>query len=169
EKGDAVVAGLAECQAKLGSGYLSAYPESFIDRVEKPSPVWAPYYTLHKIFAGLLDAYEYCDNARALEIARKFGDWVIARNSRLSDDQMQAMLGNEHGGMNETLANLYSLTAEEKYLKISLRFNHHRVLDPAEQRQDKLTGLHANTQIPKFIGNARQYELTGDTNLEVAA
>jgi DUF1680 family protein len=73
---------------------------------------------------------------------------------------MQAMLGNEHGGMNETLANLYSLTGEEKYLKISVRFNHHRVIDPAEHQEDKLTGLHANTQIPKFIGTARQFELT---------
>ena len=169
DKGDAVVAGLAECQARLGSGYLSAYPESFIDRVEKRSRVWAPYYTLHKILAGLLDMYESADNPQALEMAKRFGDWVIARNSRLTDEQMQGMLGTEHGGMNEALANLYSLTGEEKYLKISLRFNHHRVLDPAEQREDKLTGLHANTQIPKFIGNARQYELTGDTNLETAA
>jgi hypothetical protein len=169
EKGDAVVAGLAECQAKLGSGYLSAYPESFIDRVEKRSRVWAPYYTLHKILAGLLDMYESCNNRQALEVAKRFGDWVIERNSHLTEEQMQGMLGNEHGGMNEALANLYGLTGEQKYLKISLRFNHHRVLDPAEQREDKLTGLHANTQIPKFIGNARQYELTGDTNLEIAA
>jgi DUF1680 family protein len=169
EKGDAVVAGLAECQAKLGSGYLSAYPESFIDRVEKPSRVWAPYYTLHKIFAGLEDMYEYCDNRQALKVVKKFGDWAIARNSKLTDEQMQAMLGTEHGGMNETLANLYALTGEEKYLKLSLRFNHHRVIDPAAHQEDKLTGLHANTQIPKFIGTARQYELTGDESLKTAS
>lgn len=169
EKGDAVVAGLAECQAKLGSGYLSAYPESFIDRVEKPSRVWAPYYTLHKIFAGLEDMYVYCGNQQALDAAKKFGDWAIARSLKLSDEQMQAMLNTEHGGMNETLANLYALTGEEKYLKLSLRFNHHRVLDPAEKQEDKLTGLHANTQIPKFIGNARQYELTGEPALKTAA
>jgi len=169
EKGDAVVAGLGECQAKMGSGYLSAYPESFIDRVEKPSRVWAPYYTLHKIFAGLEDMYVYCGNQQALEMAKKFGDWDIARFSKLSDEQVQAMLNTEHGGMNETLANLYALTGEDKYLKLSLRFNHHRVLDPAEHQEDKLTGLHANTQIPKFIGNARQYELTGDEALKTAA
>jgi DUF1680 family protein len=169
EKGDAVVAGLAECQQKLGTGYLSAYPESFIERVEKRVPVWAPYYTLHKIFAGLQDMYVYCDNARALEVCRKFADWAIERNSRLTDEQMQAMLGTEHGGMNETLANLYGLTGDERYLKISLRFNHHRVIDPASQREDKLTGLHANTQIPKFIGAARQYELTGDDSLKTAS
>jgi uncharacterized protein len=169
ERGEAVVAGLAACQSHLGSGYLSAYPETFIDRVEKAERVWAPYYTLHKIFAGLLDMYVYCDNQQALDAAKKFGDWVIARNSRLDDEQMQRMLGNEHGGMNEALANLYALTGEEKYLKISLRFNHHRVLDPATRGEDALTGLHANTQIPKFIGNARQYELTGDRSLQTAA
>jgi DUF1680 family protein len=169
QKGDAVVAGLAECQAKLKGGYLSAYPESFIDRVENRAQVWAPYYTLHKILAGLLDMYVYCDNSQALETAKKFGDWVVARNSKLTDEQMQGMLGNEHGGMNEALANLYALTGEDKYLKISLRFNHHAVLDPAAAREDKLTGLHANTQIPKFIGHARQFELTGDNSLKTAA
>ncbi len=169
EKGDAVVAGLAQCQAKLGSGYLSAFPESFIERVERRERVWAPYYTLHKIFAGLEDMYIYCGNTQALEVAKKFGDWVIARNSKLTDAQMQAMLGTEQGGMNETLANLYSLTGEKKYLDISLRFNHHAVLDPATQRRDALTGLHANTQIPKFIGAARQYELTATPALRTAA
>lgn len=168
DKGDAVVAGLAECQAKLGSGYLSAYPESFIDRVEKRVPVWAPYYTLHKIFAGLEDMYVYCGNQQALATVKKFGDWAIARNSKLSDEQMQAMLQTEHGGMNEALANLYALTGEKKYLDLSFRFNHHRLLDPAEQEKDNLTGLHANTQFPKFIGNARQYELTGQPPLRTA-
>src|SRR4029077_8985433 len=104
EKGDAVVAGLAECQAKLGSGYLSAYPESFITSVEKPSRVWAPYYTLHKIFAGLEDMYVYCNNEQALEVVRKFGDWAVERNGKLPDEHMQAMLNTEQGGMNETLA-----------------------------------------------------------------
>lgn len=169
EKGNAVVAGLVQCQAKLRSGYLSAYPESFIERVEKPSRVWAPYYTLHKIFAGLEDMFVYCGNEQALEAARKFGDWAIGRCAKLSDEQMQAMLNTEQGGMNETLANLYALTGEDKYLKLSLRFNHHRVIDPAEQQQDKLTGLHANTQIPKFIGTARQYELTGQAPLGEAS
>jgi DUF1680 family protein len=169
EKGDAVVAGLAECQKKIGTGYLSAYPESFIDRVEKRIQVWAPYYTLHKIFAGLEDMYVYCDNQEALEVCKKFGDWAIARNSKLTDEQMQAMLQTEHGGMNETLANLYGLTGEEKYLKISLRFNHHRVIDPCEDLEDPLTGLHANTQIPKFIGTARQYELMGDHAFKTAS
>jgi len=169
EKGNAVVAGLAACQAKIGTGYLSAYPEEFFDRVEALKPVWAPYYTLHKIYAGLLDMYVYCDNQQALDVCRKFADWVIARNSRLSDEQMQKMLGTEHGGMNEALANLYGLTGEQRYLAIAQRFNHMAVLDPASNRQDKLTGLHANTQIPKFVGTARQYELTGQEWLKTAS
>ena len=168
-KGDAVVTGLAECQAKIGTGYLSAYPEEFFDRVETLRRVWAPYYTLHKIYAGLLDMYVYCDNQQALDVCKKFGDWVIARNAKLSDEQMQKMLGTEHGGMNEVLANLYGLTGEKKYLTIAQRFNHMAVLGPASNRQDKLTGLHANTQIPKFVGTARQFELTGQDWLKTAS
>jgi DUF1680 family protein len=169
DKGDAVVAGLAECQARLGSGYLSAFPEEFFDRVESLQRVWAPYYTLHKIYAGLLDMYVYCDNQQALEVCKRFGDWVIARNARLSNEQMQKMLGTEHGGMNEVLANLCGLTGEVKYLEAAHRFNHIAVLDPASRRQDRLTGLHANTQVPKFIGTARQYELTGREQLRTAS
>ncbi len=169
QKAGAIVRGLAECQNKIGTGYLSAYPEEFFDRVEKRQRVWAPYYTLHKIYAGLLDAYVYCGDQQALAVCKKFADWVIARNSRLTDEQMQTMLGEEHGGMNEVLANLHALTGEEKYLKIAQRFNHQAVIGPAEQRVDKLTGLHANTQIPKFVGTARQYEITGDDPLKRAS
>ncbi|MHC4084279.1 MAG: beta-L-arabinofuranosidase domain-containing protein [Planctomycetota bacterium] len=168
-RGNAVVSGLAKCQAKIGSGYLSAYPEEFFDRVEARKRVWAPYYTLHKIYAGLLDMYVYCDNQQALEVCKKFADWVIARNELLSEEQMQKMLDTEHGGMNEVLANLYGLTGEQKYLDIALRFNHMAVIGPASKRQDKLTGLHANTQVPKFIGTARQYELTGKEWLKTAS
>ncbi|MFO1497528.1 MAG: glycoside hydrolase family 127 protein [Verrucomicrobiota bacterium] len=169
KKGDAVVAGLAECQQKLGTGYLSAFPETYFDRVEAQKQVWAPYYTLHKLYAGLLDMAVYVQNRQTLEVCKRFADWVIARNAKLSDEQMQMMLGNEHGGMNEALANLYALTGQEKYLKIAQRFNHMAVLGPASRREDKLTGLHANTQIPKFIGTARQYELTGQDWLKTAS
>lgn len=168
-QGNQVVAGLAECQQKLGGGYLSAYPESFIDRVEKQQRVWAPWYTLHKILAGLLDMYVYCDNQQALDVAKKFGDWVKARTDRLTEDQMQQMLRNEHGGMNEALANLYSLTGDRQYLQLARRFNHLALIGPASQGEDRLTGLHANTQIPKFIGTAREYELTGEDSLKNAS
>jgi uncharacterized protein len=169
EKGQALVRALGPCQEKLGGGYLSAFPETFIDRVEQRQQVWAPYYTLHKILAGLEDMYVYGGDEAALEMARKFGDWVVARNAKLSEAQLQAMLQTEQGGMNEALANLYALTGERKFLEMSLRFNHHRVVDPLEAGEDRLTGLHANTQIPKFIGLARQYELTGDPALAAGA
>ena len=169
DNGARVVAGMAECQKKLGGGYLSAYPETFFDRVEKQQQVWAPYYTLHKILAGLIDMHVHCGNAQALDVAERFAGWVIARNSRLTDEQMQRMLGNEHGGMNESLAILYGITGKPEYLAIAQRFNHKSVMGPASQRQDKLTHLHANTQIPKFIGAARQHELTGEEWSKTAA
>ncbi len=169
QNGARVVAGLAQCQQKLGTGYLSAFPESFLDRVEHQQPVWAPWYTLHKILAGLLDMYVHCGNQQALQCATRFGDWVQQRTDRLSDEQMQRMLENEQGGISEALANLYALTGATKYLRLAQRFNHLAVLEPAAQEQDRLTGLHANTQIPKFIGAARQYELTGQAWLKTAA
>lgn len=162
EQSAQVVAGMAECQAKFPSGYLSAYPEELIDRVVACKAVWAPWYTLHKIYAGLLDQYQLCGNKQALEVLEKAIGWVDSRMSPLSDEQMQAMLNCEHGGMNEILANLYGVTGNEKVLKLAIRFNHHAVLDPAIKGEDRLTGLHANTQFPKFIGMAREYELAGD-------
>ncbi|MFZ2642033.1 MAG: beta-L-arabinofuranosidase domain-containing protein [Verrucomicrobiia bacterium] len=163
ERAALMVRELARCQAALGtSGYLSAFPESFIDRVETTGKVWAPYYTLHKILAGLLEIHTRCGNTQALDVARRFGDWVAARNERLSDEQMQKMLAVEHGGMNEAMANLYALTRDEKHLRAARRFCHKHVLDPLAARQDRLAGLHANTQFPKVIGAARLYELTGE-------
>ena len=167
-KGRAVVRALAPCQEKLG-GYLSAFPETFMDRVEQRQQVWAPYYTLHKILAGLEDMYVYGQDDQALQMAAKFGDWVVARNAKLTDDQLQAMLQTEQGGMNEALATLYALTGKKQYLETSLRFNHHQVIDPLAAGEDRLTGLHANTQIPKFVGLARQYELTGDQRFQAGA
>jgi len=169
ERADYMVAELAKCQQALGGGYLSAFPESFIDRVIARKRVWAPWYTLHKILAGLLEVYARCGNKQALEAAEKFAGWIERRVSGLSDEVMQRMLDTEHGGINEALVNLYAATGKEKYLKLSLRFNHHAVIDPAARGEDRLTGLHANTQIPKFIGTARQYEFTGKKELKRAS
>jgi len=161
---------LAKCQTALGSsGYLSAFPESFLDRVEAGVRVWAPYYTLHKILAGLIEIHSRCGNAQALDVARRFGDWVAARNERLSDEQMEKMLAVEHGGINEAMANLYALTGDEKHLRAARRFYHKHVLDPLAAREDKLAGLHANTQFPKVIGVARLYELTGEERYRTVA
>jgi DUF1680 family protein len=164
---DKIVAGFAECQAALAKngsnpGYLSAFPESFIDRVEQGKSVWAPWYTLHKIMAGLLDANQHAGNAQALEVLTNMANWVQFRVARLSHTQMQRMLNTEQGGMNEVLANLYAVTGNTNYLAVSEAFNHERVLGPLSEGQDQLNGLHANTQIPKVIGITREYELTDD-------
>ncbi|MGP8052919.1 MAG: beta-L-arabinofuranosidase domain-containing protein [Limisphaerales bacterium] len=167
ERVDKIVAGFAECQNALATngshaGYLSAFPESFIDRVENRKPVWAPWYTLHKIMAGLLDANQLGGNAQALEVLTNMANWVKFRVDHLPEAKMQASLGTEFGGMNEVLANLYGVTGNADYLKTAEAFNQKTIFDPLAQGQDKLNGLHANTQIPKMIGAARQYELTGD-------
>jgi DUF1680 family protein len=164
---DYIVAELAKCQsnspaAGFHAGYLSAFPESFVDRVEQRKNVWVPWYTLHKIMAGLLDANQHCTNAQALDVLVKMADWVKFRVDHLSHEQMQRSLDTEHGGMNEVLANLYAATGNTNYLALSAAFNHERVLDPLARGEDKLNGIHANTQIPKVIGAAREYELTGD-------
>ncbi len=158
EKANQVVAGFGQCQDKLGTGYLHTKPDNFTTRGEAPLGLW---YQIHKIMAGLLDVYVYCDNPQGLEIARKLGDWAKNGSDKLSDDQMQKMLAIEPGGINEAFANLYALTGEKKYLELALRFNHMTVIGPASKREDNLTGKHANTQIPKFVGTAREYELTG--------
>jgi DUF1680 family protein len=165
---DAIVADLAECQAAMPdagyhAGYLSAFPESFFNRVDAQKPVWAPWYTMHKILAGLIDAHLRTGNAQALEVATKLADWIKFRVDRLTPEQMQASLKTEHGGMNEALANLYAITNNPEHLRLAEAFYHHAVLDPLARGEDKLDGLHANTQIPKVTGLAREYELTGKT------
>src|ERR1039457_6486171 len=167
ERVDKIVAGFAECQVALGSnathfGFLSAWPESFIDRVEAGRQVWAPWYTLHKILAGLLDANRLCGNQQALAVAEKMGDWVKFRVDHISRDQMQRSLENEQGGMTEALANLYAVTGNKDYLDLSAAFNHERVIGPLSRGEDRLDSLHANTQIPKIMGAAREYEYTAD-------
>ncbi|MEI7729096.1 MAG: beta-L-arabinofuranosidase domain-containing protein [Verrucomicrobiota bacterium] len=161
---------LAKCQAALGdSGYLSAFPETYFDRVETTGKVWAPYYTLHKVLAGLLDAHTLCGNSQALEVAGKFGGWVKTRTDKLSDAQVEKMLGVEHGGINESMANLYALTGDLRHLQTARRLYHKAVLEPLAAREDKLSGLHANTQFPKVIGLARLYELTGEERYHTSA
>jgi len=162
KKADALVADLAQCQKKHGNGYLSAFPEEFFDRLREGKPVWAPFYTLHKIMAGHLDMYTHCGNEQALETAEGMASWVGRWTGPLSDEHMQRVLEVEQGGMLEVLCNLYAVTGKEQYLRTARRFDHHAVFDPLAQYRDELKGLHANTNIPKIIGAARQYEVTGD-------
>jgi hypothetical protein len=166
-KVDALVAELAKCQEALPSqgcnkGYLAAFPESFFDRVDAAKPVWAPYYTLHKIMAGLLDAHVHCGSRQALDVLARMADWLKLRVERLSVEQMQRALNNEHGGMMEVLANLYGVTGNPEHLRLACAFDHRVVFDPLARGEDRLNGLHANTQIPKITGAARVHELTAE-------
>jgi len=159
---DAVVAGLSRCQAAWSSGYLSAFPIDFFDRLREGQRVWAPFYTIHKIMAGLLDMYLHCDNQQALDMVRKMADWVDTYTKSLSYEHMQRVLGTEYGGMGEVLCNLYAVTGKEHYLEIAQRFDKKQFFDPLAAHRDELKGLHANTHIPQVIAAARYYELTGE-------
>jgi DUF1680 family protein len=166
-RADGIVAELARVQQAMLSrgfhaGYLSAFPEEFFDRVDAAQKVWAPYYTLHKIMAGLLDVHQHCGNRQALDVLVKLADWVKFRVDRLSDDQQQRALDTEFGGMMEVLENLYGVTGNPEYLRVARKFDHRKVFDPLARGEDPLNGLHANTQIPKAIGAARDFELTGE-------
>lgn len=172
-KTDYIVNQLEECQHARKTGYVGAIPreDSIFNEVAAGdirsqgfdlNGGWVPWYTLHKMLAGLVDAYLYTDNKRALQIATRFADWAYNKFKNLTEDQFQKMLDCEQGGMNEALANIYALTGNKKYLELSYRFDHKRILDPLSEGIDILPGKHANTQIPKIIGAARQYELTGN-------
>ncbi len=161
DKANALVAILAQCQQK--DGYLSAYPTEFYDRLKAHKQVWAPFYTYHKIMAGMIDMYQHTGNRQALDIATRMADWAAAYSASISDDEWQRVLLVEHGGMNEASFNLYAITGNTKYRDLGYRFEHHKIFDPLAQNQDILAGNHANTNIPKMIGAIRGYELTGDT------
>ncbi|MDQ8203501.1 beta-L-arabinofuranosidase domain-containing protein [Pelagicoccus sp. SDUM812003] len=167
KRADAMVSGFAQCQAAsvdagFNEGYLSAFPESFIDRVEKGEWVWAPWYTLHKVMAGLYDAYRLTGNEQALDVLVKMADWIAIRVDGISEEQMQKSIDMEFGGMNEVLANLYELTGDPEHLRLAKAFDHQVRFDPLAAGRDELNGLHANTQIPKILGAAREYVLTGE-------
>ena len=166
-RADSLVAELAKCQQALGPrGYLSAFPEEFFDRVEATRTVWAPYYTIHKIMAGLVDWYENGGNAQSLEIAEKMAAWVKLRTDKSDPRHMERVLNNtEQGGMCEVLANLYSLTGKAEYLKLARRFDEQHYIVPLSQYKDVLKGEHVNSFIPNIIGAAREYEMTGDLGL----
>jgi uncharacterized protein len=160
--GNTVVAELAKCQDALKSGYLSAFPVEFFDRLRERQKVWAPFYTVHKIMAGLLDMYVYTGNEQALDMAEKMAGWTAGYTQSLSYEHMQRVLGTEFGGMGESLSNLYAVTGKEYYLEVAQRFDKKQFFDPLAAHRDELKGLHVNTHIPQVIAAARYYELTGD-------
>ena len=161
-RGDALVAGLDACQKKIGNRYVSAFPPDLFEKLAQDKPVWAPFYTYHKIMAGLLDMYLYTGNSDALRIAEGMAQWAQEFMSAFSNDQRQRMLRTEYGGMNEVLVNLAATTRKDRYLAAARLFEQPSFLDPLAERRDELQGLHANTNVPKIIGAARMYEVTGD-------
>jgi DUF1680 family protein len=156
------VGDLAKCQKAVGSGYLGAYTEEQYDRLRTGTKCWAPFYTLHKIIAGHLDLHVHTGNTEALAVAAGIASWVGRYVKGLSEAHWQRMLQVEHGGMNEVLYDLSAATGKEQYLELGHRFAQPSFFDPLAQRRDELKGLHVNTQIPKVIGAARRYELTGE-------
>ncbi len=172
QRSDYIVAELRECQIRSRTGLLTAFPEgnSLMEAVltgKKYTGV--PWYTLHKVYAGLRDASLYTDNPVALEVLVRYCDWAVTATARLSDQQFQTMLEAEHGGMNEVLADTYAMTGDARYLALAQRFCHRAILDPLAKQRDHLDGLHANTQIPKIIGFSRLYQQTGEQNYRVAS
>ncbi len=161
-RGNLIVAELAKCQKANGGGYLSAFPPELFERLNAGKRVWAPWYTIHKILAGLLDMHLICGNEQALAVLEGMAGWTKNWAAPISDEHMARILQVEFGGMNDVLYNLYAATGKEEYAALAHRFDHARIFDPLADGRDELKGLHMNTQVPKIIGAARRYELTGE-------
>jgi hypothetical protein len=162
-KADALVTGIAECQAKLNhNGYVSAFPDELFARLDQREKVWAPFYTLHKLMAGLLDMNRYSANPDALDVLLKLAAWVNAWTAARPEEHMQNILTTEFGGMNEVLYNLAAATGDDRWARTGDRFTKKIFFTPLAMRQDALKGLHANTHMPQVIGAARRYELSSD-------
>lgn len=167
-----VVDELELCQKAHGNGYVSGIPrgKELFEEVRTGdirsqgfdlNGGWVPLYTMHKLFAGLRDAYRHAENNKALDIEVRLGEWLESVFEPLSDEQVQRVLHCEFGGMNEVLSDLAADSGEERFLRLAEKFYHGEVLDDLAGGRDSLSGRHANTQIPKIIGAARQFETTG--------
>lgn len=172
---DYMISELKRCQEANGDGYIGGVPSGKAMWDEVKSGViraggfdlngsWVPLYNIHKTFAGLRDAWIYAGNETAKTMLIAMTDWMLELTADLNDEQVQTMLNSEHGGLNETFADVYAITGEEKYLELAKRFSHRVILDPLIKHEDELNGKHANTQIPKVIGYERIAELGGDAS-----
>ena len=161
-RGTMMVAELAKCQAKNGYGYLSAFPTELFDRLKAGQRVWAPFYTYHKIMAGLVDNWTLANNSQALDMVRGMASWVRDYATGVPDDQWQRMLNVEYGGMNDVLYQLATVTEDAQWAELAHRFDHEKIFGPLAVGRDELNKVHANTNIPKVIGAARRYERTGE-------
>lgn len=159
----------AKIHPDWGIGYVGGVPDSegVWSRVKNGEPhavwdYWVPWYNVHKIYAGLRDAWHYAGNEKAKDLFLALCDWGINLTEGLSDEQMESMLANEYGGMNESYADAYEITGDVRYLNMAKRFSHRALLEPLSQGRDNLDNLHANTQVPKAVGFQRIAEHTGE-------
>jgi uncharacterized protein len=169
---DYIVSELQSCQESRGDGLLTAFPDGSAplenSLAGKPFP-GVPWYTLHKIFAGLRDAHVHAGSEPALRGLLRLAQWTATATRDVPDDRLQKMLDREHGGMSEALADVHRLTGDPAYLHLAERFAHRALLDPMASRRDVLDGLHSNTQIPKVIGFSRLHEIIGKSAYRDAA
>lgn len=168
-KADEMIAVMANCQDKLGGKYLSAFPTSWFDRLEKGERIWAPFYTIHKVVAGVFDIYRLTRNQQALKVAEGMAAWLDEWTAGKSLQQMQQILEIEFGGIAETLYHLAAATNNDRWAAAGDRFQKRSFLNPLAARRDELRGLHANTHIPQAIAAARRYEISGDPRFRAAA
>lgn len=169
---DYIVDELRACQTAARTGLVCAFPDGATqldNAVAGRKVVGVPWYTLHKIFAGLRDAHLHARSVRALEVLTKLADWTATATAPMTDEQVERMLGIEHGGMNEVLADVAALTGEPRYTALARRFSHQALLLPLAEGRDPLDGLHANTQIPKVVGFQRLFELTSEERYAASA
>jgi hypothetical protein len=161
-KAASIVAELAKCQQKLGGGYLSAFPLEYFDRLDRREKVWAPFYTVHKIMAGMLDMHQHCGNNQALDVLKRMADWCDRWTASKSEQHMQDILNTEYGGMNDILYLLSAVTGDSRYAVTGDRFTKKKFFNPLGMHRDELRGLHVNTHIPQVIGAASRYEISDD-------
>ncbi len=161
-KADEIVAELAKCQQALGGRYLSAFPPDFWDRLDARKDVWAPFYTIHKIMAGMYDMYRLAGNQQALAVLEGMAAWADEWTEPKPEEHMQQILNTEYGGMNEVLYNLAAATNNDHWARVGDRFTKKIFFNPLASRRDELRGLHVNTHIPQVTGAARRYEISGD-------
>ena len=163
---------LAACQKAAGSGLVCAFPDGaalIAAHLRGDAISGVPWYTLHKIYAGLRDAALLAESETSRAVLLRLADWGVVATRPLSDAAFEAMLATEHGGMNEIYADLYFMTGNADYRALAQRFSHKAILEPLAKGRDHLDGLHANTQVPKAVGFQRVYEATGDAKYRDAA
>lgn len=160
-KADFIVSELHKCQIENGGLWAASIPEKYFTWIARGKAVWAPHYTVHKTFLGLVDMYRYTGNKEALEVTEKFAQWFYDFVKPKTREEMDNILDVETGGMLEIWADLYEFTKKDMYLELIDKYDRKRLFDQLLSGVDALTNMHANTTIPEAIGAARVYEATG--------